>query len=70
MSAPLGRRYFGRFAWTGRSAVSDDLRDRSDLEDHIQTLEEFEILCGEFLVDRRNGNVTGPARSGRDASAS
>lgn len=27
---------------------------RSDLEDHIKTLEEFETLYGEFLVERRN----------------
>jgi hypothetical protein len=27
---------------------------RSDLEDHIKTLEEFEALYGEFLVERRN----------------
>lgn len=27
---------------------------RSDLEDHIRTLEEFERLYGEFLVERRN----------------
>lgn len=27
---------------------------RSDLEDHIKTLEEFESLYGEFLVERRN----------------
>jgi hypothetical protein len=28
---------------------------RSDLEDHIKTLEEFETLYGEFLVERRSG---------------
>lgn len=27
---------------------------RSDLEDHIKTLEEFETLYGEFLVERRD----------------
>jgi hypothetical protein len=27
---------------------------RPDLEDHIRTLEEFEALYGEFLVERRN----------------
>src|SRR4051812_18899562 len=27
---------------------------RSDLEDHIKTLEEFETLYGEFLVERRS----------------
>jgi hypothetical protein len=41
---------------------------RSDLEDHIKTLEEFETLYGEFLVERRNRerNWSGEERARRE----
>jgi hypothetical protein len=41
---------------------------RSDLEDHIKTLEEFETLYGEFLVEQRNRerNWSGEERARRE----
>jgi hypothetical protein len=50
----------GHAAENAGGPVGDDLRPmatrRSDLEDHIATLEKFESLYGAYLVERRGGD--------------